>query len=226
MRFGKPGTLLTLGLTTLVSVFVLTVSSGSSEIAAAPASIAWPAVTLTPYVGGLVQPVAIAHAGDNSGRMFVVERAGRIRIVKNGALLPTPFLDISSRVQSGYVEQGLLSVAFPPGYASKGYFYVDYTALTGVGDTVIARYRITTDPDVADPNSEQVILKITQPQVNHNGGQLQFGPDGYLYIGMGDGGGGGDQHGTIGNGQDSSVLLGKLLRIAVEPPGTAPLNPG
>ncbi len=225
MRFGKRGTVLTSGLITLVSLFVLAAFPGQPTLAVAPTNITWPALALTPYVGGLVQPVAITHAGDNSGRLFVVERAGRIRIVKNGALVPTPFLDISSRVQSGYTEQGLLSVAFPPGYASKGYFYVDYTALTGVGDTVIARYRITANPDVADPNSEQVILKITQPQVNHNGGQLQFGPDGYLYIGMGDGGGGGDQHGTVGNGQDPSVLLGKLLRIAVEPTSVGPSNP-
>ena len=184
---------------------------------AAPATIIWPTISLHPLPGAFSQPVYVTHAGDNSGRLFIVERAGIIRIFKNGAQLPTPFLDIRSRVQSGYIEQGLLSVAFPPGYAGKGYFYVDYTNMTGVGNTIVARYFVTANADIADPNSEQVILNIAQPQVNHNGGQLQFGPDGYLYIGMGDGGGGGDPHGTIGNGQDPSTLLGKLLRINVEP---------
>ncbi len=191
--------------------------SGSPTIASAPPAMVWPSIAFTPIAGRFVQPTYVTHAGDNSGRLFVVERAGRIRIVKNGAPLQTPFLDISSRVQSGYLEQGLLSAAFPPNYASKGYFYVDYTSRSGIGDTVVARYRITANPDVADPGSEQVILTLPQPQVNHNGGQLQFGPDGYLYIGLGDGGGGGDPHGTIGNGQDPLTLLGKILRIGVEP---------
>lgn len=177
------------------------------------------AITLVPVVTtGLHQPVHVTNAGDGSGRLFVVERAGRIRVIKNGALLAQPYLDISSLVQDGYIEQGLLSVAFDPNFETNGAFYVDYTSLSGIGDTVIARYVVgNPSADVASPVTVTNLLTITQPQVNHNGGQLQFGPkDGYLYIGMGDGGGAGDQHGTIGNAQDLSKLLGKLLRINVE----------
>ncbi len=197
---------------------------GSAPVAAAAPRVIWPSISLQPVItSGLFHPVAITHAGDGSNRLFVVEQPGKIRIYKNGSLLSTPFLDLSAtganRVQSTGFEQGLLSVAFPPNYATKGYFYVNYTSLIygAIGDTVIARYRLTSDPDVADPNSEQIILTISQPEANHNGGQLQFGPDGFLYIGMGDGGGGGDNHGSIGNGQDPAQLLGKILRINVEP---------
>src|SRR4030095_15339060 len=140
----------------------------------------------------------------------VVEQEGRIRIVKSQTLLSTPFLDISARV-SCCGERGLLSVAFPPNYANKGHFYVNYT--NNDGNTVIARYRVTSDPDVANLNSEEILLTIEQPFANHNGGQIAFGPDGYLYIGMGDGGSAGDPQ---GNGQRPETLLGKLLRIDVE----------
>ncbi|MGE5263641.1 MAG: PQQ-dependent sugar dehydrogenase [Acidobacteriota bacterium] len=221
------GGLILLSIAAGIGTLLLLLRVERQSLFAAPAAIIWPNISLHPLTGTFAQPVYVTHAGDNSGRLFIVERAGTIRIMKNGALLPTPFLDITSRVQSGYIEQGLLSVAFPPGYAGKGYFYVDYTNKTGVGNTIVARYFVTANPDVADPNSEQVILNITQPEVNHNGGQLQFGPDGYLYIGMGDGGGGGDQHGTIGNAQDPSTLLGKLLRINVEPShSSGPVPPG
>jgi glucose/arabinose dehydrogenase len=171
----------------------------------------WPTLALTPVVSGLSAPVHITHAGDGSGRLFVVEQAGRIRIVKNGALEPTPFLDITGRV-SCCAMHGLLSVAFPSGYAQKGHFYVNYTDLAG--NTVIARFALTADPDVADAASEQVVLPVGQPYPNHNGGQLAFGPnDGYLYIGMGDGGSGGDPENRA---QNPAELLGKLLRIDVE----------
>jgi uncharacterized repeat protein (TIGR01451 family) len=174
-----------------------------------------PDIALTRYVGGLDKPTHITHAGDGSQRLFVVEQEGLIRIIKNQTLLATPFLDITTRV-SCCGERGLLSVAFPPGYANKGYFYVNYT--NNNGNTVVARYRVTTDPDVANPTSEEIILTIDQPFENHNGGQLAFGPDGYLYIGMGDGGSAGDPQ---DNGQRPDTLLGKLLRIDVES-GTAP----
>ncbi len=177
------------------------------------ASADWPPISLVMWSDGLSRPVHIANAGDNSERLFVVEQAGRIRIIKDGALWNTPFLDIASRV-SCCGERGLLSVAFPPDYASKGYFYVDYTDTSG--DTVIARYGLTGDPDAADPDSEQVILTVDQPYANHNGGQLAFGPDGYLYIGMGDGGSAGDP-GNYAQNPDS--LLGKILRIDTESPG-------
>jgi len=161
---------------------------------------------------GLERPVQVTHAGDGSGRLFVVEQPGRLRIVEDGALLSAPFLDIAHRVNYGG-ERGLLSVAFPPGYATKGYFYVNYTRQPD-GYTVVARYFVTANPDVADANSEQVILTVNQPYSNHNGGHLAFGPrDGYLYIGMGDGGSAGDPQ---NNAQNPDSLLGKMLRIDVE----------
>jgi glucose/arabinose dehydrogenase len=139
-----------------------------------------------------------------------MEQEGRILIVKNGALLKVPFLDIRDRVGC-CGERGLLSMAFPPRYAQKQHFYVNYTDRSG--DTVVARYRTTKDPDRADAGSQEVVLIVKQPFANHNGGQLAFGPDGYLYIGMGDGGAAND---PFGNGQKPDTLLGKLLRIDVE----------
>ena len=169
-----------------------------------------PTVTLEAAFTGFQGPVYITHDGEAS-HLFVVEKAGRIRLIENGAVQPAPFLDITDRVGSQGSEQGLLGVAFPPDYAASGLFYVDYTDLNG--DTVIARYQRSADnPRQANPASEQKILQIDQPASNHNGGQLQFGPDGYLYIGMGDGGRAGD---PWGNAQATGVLLGKLLRINV-----------
>jgi glucose/arabinose dehydrogenase len=180
-----------------------------------------PAIELTQVAAGLVRPVAITHAGDGSGRLFIVEQRGRIYIL-DGELEETPFLNIEDRVISpaagGGNEQGLLGLAFPPGYADKGYFYVYYTMLSG--DNVLARFSLTSDPNLADPGSEEHILVLPHPQYrNHNGGQIAFGPDGYLYIGTGDGGGGGD---PLGNGQDPASLNGKLLRIDVETPVSEP----
>lgn len=199
----------------------------TAAVTAAP-NVTWPSISLHQVTSGLSGPVAITHAGDGSGRIFITERVGRIRIYNGSSLLGTPFLDISSRVQSSGSEQGLLSVAFPPDYASTGYFYVDYTSSIygAIGDTIVARYRVTANPNVADPNSEQIILRISQPEANHNGGQLQFGPnDGFLYISTGDGGGGGDNHGSIGNAQNPAQLLGKLLRIIVNPSNSNPAPP-
>ncbi len=165
---------------------------------------------LTQLAAGLTNPTDIQHAGDGTNRLFVVQQNGVIRILSSGVLRPAPFLDIRNRtVGSG--ERGLLGLAFPPGYSGKRYFYVNYTNLAG--DTVIARYRTTADPNVADPASETVLLTIVQPYANHNGGQLRFGPDGYLYVGMGDGGSGGDPQ---NNGQSRRTLLGKMLRLDVE----------
>ncbi len=177
----------------------------------AHAAVAWPDLFLIRAAGGTVNPVHITHAGDNSRRLFVVEQGGTIRIVRAGALLPVPFLAITDRVLSGG-ERGLLSVAFPPGFATSGRFYVNYTRKPD-GATVIARYHVTADPDIADPSSEEVLLVISQPFANHNGGLVVFGPDGYLYIGMGDGGSAGDPQ---NNGQNKAALLGKMLRIDVE----------
>ena len=169
-----------------------------------------PDIILNLYGSGFTSPVHITHADDGSGRLFVVEQPGRVRIIKDGGTLAAPFLDISDRV-SCCGERGLLSVAFPPEFSIKGHFYVDYTNLAG--DTVVARYQISANPDVADASTEETLLIIDQPFANHNGGQLAFGPDGYLYVGMGDGGSSGDR---FNNGQNTNVLLGKLLRIDVE----------
>lgn len=178
---------------------------------------------LTLIAAGLQKPTSLTHAGDGSGRLFITEQVGRVRIVANGQLLPQPFLDIVSLVGSRSSEQGLLSVAFHPQYARNGYFFVNYTDTNG--DTVIARYRVSADPERADPASRTVLLTIDQPYANHNGGQLQFGPDGYLYVGMGDGGSAGDPH---NNGQRLDTLLGKMLRLdvdSVSPYGIPPDNP-
>ncbi len=163
-----------------------------------------------PIVSGLASPVALAHAGDGSGRLFIVLQEGQVVIFDGNQLLATPFLDITSFV-SCCGERGLLSVAFHPNYPINGFFYVNYTDSNG--NTVIARYTVSADPDVADPNSGVIVLTISQPFSNHNGGQLQFGPDGYLYIGMGDGGSGGDPQ---NNAQQLNTLLGKMLRIDVD----------
>ncbi len=173
-------------------------------------------VDVTVVVRGLAAPVDVASAGDGSGRLFVVEQAGRIRIVRDGALVERPFLDITARVASGG-ERGLLGLAFHPGYPGDPRFIVDYTDLDG--NTVVASYRVSaTDPDVADPGSEKILLHVDQPFANHNGGGLGFGPDGMLYIALGDGGSAGDPH---GNGQRLDTLLAKILRIDVGNGGQA-----
>jgi Glucose / Sorbosone dehydrogenase len=174
-------------------------------------SSAFPAIELTRQVSGLERPVHVTSARDGSKRLFVVEQSGRIQIIQNGKVLPTPFLDISDRVSSTG-ERGLLSVAFPSNYAREKHFYVYYN--DKAGDITVARYRLTAKANVANPNSEQIVLKVAHPvNANHNGGQLAFGADGFLYVGTGDGGGGGD---PANNAQNPSSLLGKLLRLDVE----------
>jgi glucose/arabinose dehydrogenase len=161
--------------------------------------------------GGLESPVSIANAGDGSGRLFVLEQVGRIRIVRDGVLAGTPYLDLTDRVGSSANEQGLLGLAFHPDYANNGTFFVNYTDRQGY--TVVARFSVSAEPDRADPASETQVLTIPQPAGNHNGGHLAFGPDGFLYIGTGDGGGAGDQY---GNGQNGATLLGAMLRLDVD----------
>ncbi len=176
-------------------------------------------VDLERLVGGLDAPLFLTGAGDGSGRLFVVEQGGRIRIVRDGRRLDAPFLDISDRVRSGG-EQGLLGLAFRPGFGrAENRFYVNYTDRSG--DTVIAEYRRSADPDRADPASERILLRIDQPFANHNGGMLAFGPDGRLYIGTGDGGSAGD---PLDAGQRRDALLGKLLRIDPDPGSTGPYS--
>jgi len=176
------------------------------------------------FASDLDRPLFLTHAGDQSGRIFVIEKAGRILIFQDGVQLEEPFLDIVQQVSSRDSERGLLGLAFHPEYAENGLFFINYTDLNG--DTVIARYRVSDDKNQADPNSQQVLLNIGQPYGNHNGGMIAFGPDGYLYIGMGDGGAGGDPQGYA---QNPNTLLGKMLRIDVDsgtpysiPAGNAP----
>jgi glucose/arabinose dehydrogenase len=169
-----------------------------------------PPVSLRQVPGTFAQPLYVTAPPGDASRLFVVEKGGVIRVLKDGALLPAPFLDISSRVSSSG-EQGLLSMAFDPRFSANRYFYVDYTNVRG--DTRVVRYRVSRDdPDVADPASATILLRVRQPYANHNGGQLQFGPDDGLYVGMGDGGGGGDPQRRA---QDPRTRLGKLLRLDV-----------
>ncbi|HZQ10157.1 MAG TPA: PQQ-dependent sugar dehydrogenase, partial [Anaerolineae bacterium] len=167
-----------------------------------------------PLVQGLTRPVFVTSAGDNSGLLFVVQQTGQILIIENGQLRQQPFLDIRNKITTAGNEQGLLGMAFDPHYDKTGVFYVNYSRKEN-GDNVIARYQLSRDPYVADPNSEKVLLTIKGFEPNHNSGMLAFGPDGYLYIGTGDGGGAGDRHGTIGNAQALNILNGKILRIDV-----------
>ncbi len=165
---------------------------------------------LQEVAGGLEKPVHLTHAGDGSRRLFVVEHPGRIRIVKDGAVAERPFLDITDRVKC-CGEQGLVGLAFPPAYGSSGLFYVGYT--NAAGATTVSRFASTSDPDAADPSSEEVLLTVSQPQNNHNGGHMAFGPrDGYLYVGIGDGG---EIGVVVTAGQEPGTLLGKILRIDV-----------
>jgi glucose/arabinose dehydrogenase len=190
---------------------------GSAPAGSEPARTAAAAVKLT-KVGSFSAPVYVAQPSGEDRRLFVVEQGGKIVVVRDGRVLAQPFLDLSSQVVSGG-EQGLLGLAFAPDYASSGRFYVDYTDRDG--DTRIVEYRRGSSPDRADPGSARQLLFQDQPESNHNGGQLAFGPDGLLYVGLGDGGGGDDQHGAIGNGQNLGTLLGKILRIDPRPGASA-----
>ena len=183
--------------------------SPSAGSASAPAQAARAKRARLKRIGRFDAPVYVTSPPGGAQRVFVVEQPGTIRVVKRGRKLPTPFLDIRDRVRSGG-EQGLLSMAFAPDYAASGLFYVDYTDVNG--HTRIVEYRRATK-DRADPASARELLFQRQPEPNHNGGLLLFGPDGRLYVGFGDGGGGGDQHGARGNAQNLGTLLGKILRI-------------
>jgi len=184
-------------------------SATTTSAAARAAAAAPPAVKLHKLPQTFKRPVYLTAAPGDTTRLFVVEKGGTIRIVKDGAKLSAPFLDIRAKVSTG-TEQGLLSMAFAPDYATSGFFYVDYTNTSGT--TRVVRYKVSGNPDVADAGSAHVVLSVHQPYANHNGGQLQFGPDGRLYVGLGDGGSEGDPNHY---GQNRSTLLAKILRLNV-----------
>jgi uncharacterized repeat protein (TIGR01451 family) len=174
-----------------------------------------PAIELEPVLTGLSSPLYVTNARDGGNRIFILERGGRIKLLQPGETTPTIFLDITARVRAGG-EQGLLGLAFHPQFAANGRFFVQYTRRPDTNTNVIAEYRVSLkDPNVADPDSEIVLLTIPQPFSNHNGGMVEFGPDGYLYIAKGDGGSAND---PFNNAQNPQELLGKLLRIDVDQP--------
>jgi len=200
--------------------FVVTLATLALGLSACFSPATAQGVRLAQAHAGFTQPTVIMHAGDGSNRLFVAEKTGALKVIDSGQI--SVFLDLSPAV-STESERGLLGVAFHPQYAANGRFFVNYTDRQG--DTVIAEFRVSSDPNRADPTSERVILTIAQPYANHNGGQIAFGPDGYLYIGTGDGGSSGD---PLDAGQDLSTLLGKLLRIDVageEPYAVPASNP-
>lgn len=172
-------------------------------------------LTLEVVTTGVAFPVDIASPPGDPSRLFIVDKGGQVRVVRNGTLLATPFLDISNQVSTGG-ERGLLGIAFAPDYATSRRFVVHFT--NTAGHTRVVSLRTSADPDWADPGSQQTILSVNQPFSNHNGGQVAFGPDGMLYIALGDGGSGGDPQ---NNAQNLGSLLGKLLRLELLPDGSA-----
>ncbi len=170
-------------------------------------------VKLVKVVDDLVDPVHVTSAKDGSGRLFVCERNGLIRVVKDGKLLKKPFLDLKDKTLSSFLEEGLYAIEFHPKFKENGLFYVSYSDLWFNGATLLVEYKVSkSNPDKADPDSARVIMQIDYPYCNHHGGKMAFGPDGYLYIGVGDGGWEGD---VISAGQDLHTWLGKMLRIDV-----------
>ena len=202
----------------LLHLFIGLASAQDAEIVisrdAAPSSAN---VKLTLIASGFNRPLYLTHAGDGANRLFLVEQSGKVWIFKDGEMLSRPFLDLSaiisrSALGSGFTEQGLLGLAFHPQYAINGTFYVNYTDRNG--STVVARYQVSpTNPDLAAGGSGTIIFHLAQPYANHNGGHIEFGPDGYLYIALGDGGSAND---PLGAGQNRALLLGSIARIDVD----------
>lgn len=215
----------------------LSLAAGNAAAQVFPGDVG---IELQTVASGLVCPIEVVSAFDGTGRLFIVDQTGKILILQNGQVLPTPFLDLTSTivaVNTGYDERGLLGIAFHPDYAHNGRFFVRYSiprqgnatddpgcfgTARGCHSEVLAEYHVSAnDPNVADPNGS-VMITISKPQFNHNSGEVAFGPEGDLYFGMGDGGGANDgltdnppSHGPFGNGQNTNVMLGKLHRIDV-----------
>lgn len=212
---------LALAVLVVAGVLAILASGRSSDGGGGGSPTVTPTVTLslTPFASGLTSPVGVYNAGPGDDRLFVIELAGTIRIVQSsGAVVATPFLDISGKVGSGG-ERGLLGLAFHPNYTSNGFFYVNYTGRSD-GATHISRFSVTSNRNVADPSSELLLFTVDQPFPNHNAGDIHFGPDGLLYVPLGDGGSGGDPN---NNAQSMGRLLGKVVRIDVDStPGVAP----
>lgn len=179
-------------------------------------------VILDVIADGFNSPIYATHCGDGSNRLFIVDQIGIIYIIEDGELLSEPFLDIRDKIvdlDSTYDERGLLGLAFHPDYVENGKFYVYYSSplssQASNHETILSEFSVSEEPNMADPTSEKIIFRIDQPEANHNGGQILFGKEDYLYLGLGDGGGAGDQHGSIGNGQDITTALGSIIRIDV-----------
>jgi len=211
MRFSPPHPALR---TSLLACFGFSLSAAAGASACSSGTettlVQGTGAHLQQVVSGLSSPLYLTAPPGDLGRLFIVEQTGAIRIVKDGTLLGVPFLDISAQVLAGG-EQGLLGLAFDPDYATTGRFLVHYTDLAG--DTRLSIFQISADPDIADPASQQIILTADQPYPNHNGGQVVFGPDGFLYMGLGDGG---SQSDPEGRGQNLSDLLGSILRLDLQ----------
>ncbi len=222
----RRGRLRASGASVVIAIGLLVPYSGMARTIPAPASGGAPSalaegqLDLQLVISGLAAPVGVTNAGDASGRLFVLEKPGRVRVVTDGVLQAGSFLDVVDRVASNG-ERGLLGLAFHPDFATNRFLYAFYTRQTD-GDLVIARFIADIGLAAASPSTEQVLLVIEHSsESNHNGGQLAFGPDGFLYIGTGDGGGGGDPD---GNGQSTDALLGKVLRIDVDGTGAGPFG--
>ncbi len=177
---------------------------------------------LTTIATGFVNPDSVVPSPDGSGRLFVTELAGRVRIIDHQTVRPVPFLDITEKVKTATEGQGLYDIAFHPDYVKNGYFYVSYVALNG--EALLARYQVSAaDPNSADPNSEEIVLAVQHPHDFHYGGQIQFGPDGFLYYSMGDGGSAGDKE---GNAQNKASLLGSIMRLDMDHGDPYTIPPG
>ncbi len=210
----------------IISMAIVSCSQSESKnvtVSSKPANAPAAQLSLQVITNQIPSPVAMAVTGDGSNRLFICEKQGRVWVVQNAKMLSQPFLDVSNQmvdVEGGYDERGLLGIAFHPNFKTNRKFYVYYSAPSRARGSdhksVVAEYRVSAgNANAADKSTKRVLLEVEQPESNHNGGDLVFGPDGYLYICLGDGGGGGDKHGSIGNGQNLSTLLGKILRIDV-----------
>jgi glucose/arabinose dehydrogenase len=217
IQYASAATLgLALSITPIAAQATNTMVPSKKENVAQPGNTKLPKpvkIGMVKVAGDLIDPINVTSANDGTGRMFICERQGVVKILKDGKILKRPFLDISDTTVSSFLEQGLYDIEFHPKFKENGKFYVHYSDMWFNGDSFIVEYKVNkNNPDKADPKTARVIMQIEQPYANHNGGELVFGPDGYLYIGSGDGGWEGD---VLGAGQDLSTLLAKVLRIDV-----------